>query len=239
MEKELSFRPSTLEERKEFYEKEFSLKKVKMWFKSHNLPLPQLCALDAGSETKIIMNKKWKGSMFYFPFKELAKKIKKYCPEDVYYDRNTYKNPKQVLKTLNFNNWLKQGLVFDIDLENMSKEVNNKNLVKLYAIAVKMKNLLEKDFNKVSIVYSGRGFHIHVLDKKAFFLNIKERENLNKKFSNFPIDPWVSQGHIRLIRMPYSLHGIVSRKCIPIKTKFKFKETIPKFLKNEISRSKI
>lgn len=232
MEKEPRFRHSILKERKEFYKGEFSLKQVKMWFKSHNLLLPQLCALDAGSETNIIINKKWKGSMFYFPFKELAKKIKKYCPEDVYYDRNTYENPEQVLKTLKFDKWLKQELVFDIDLENMPKEINNKNLVKLYARAVKMKALLKRDFNKVNIVYSGRGFHIHVLDKKAFSLNVKDREDLNKKFSKFPIDPWVSQGYIRLIRMPYSLHGVVSRKCIPIKNRFKLKDTRPKFLKD-------
>ena len=56
--KNFPFRHSTLSERKEFYEKEFSVSKIKKWFKSNNLPLPQLCALDPGSETKIILDKK-------------------------------------------------------------------------------------------------------------------------------------------------------------------------------------
>ena len=47
------FRESTLNERKEFYEKEFKLKPMISWFKKNNLRFPQICAIDAGTETKI------------------------------------------------------------------------------------------------------------------------------------------------------------------------------------------
>ncbi|MBI5149044.1 hypothetical protein HZA33_05170 [Candidatus Pacearchaeota archaeon] len=234
---EKEFRPATLDERKEFYEKEFSIGKVKSWFKSNGMKLPQLCALDAGSETGIMLDKRWKNTIFYFPFSELKEKIKKYNPEDLYYDRNVYKNPKKILKKLQFNKWIKQELAFDIDLDNIKcrckkkKRVCSKCLNKLFKITQKMKKELEKiGFKKLILVYSGRGFHIHALDEKAYSFSIKERRNLNKKFAKYPIDPWVSRGYIRLMRMPYSLHGVVSRMVIPIKNSFQKEKTIPNFL---------
>jgi DNA primase catalytic subunit len=236
MKKETEFRPATLEERKKFYEKEFSVEKVKMWLKENSLPIPQLCAIDAGTDTKIILKKEWKNSLFYFPFDKLKEKIKKYWPEDIYYDRNIYINPKKVLINLKFEPYTRQQLVFDIDLDNMGKKenqkINSKNINRAYRIAKKMIAILKKEgFRKMQILYSGRGFHIHIFDKGGFDLTNSERERLNKKLKKFPIDPWVSAGHIRLIRMPYSLHGMVSRKVIPIKTKFNEEEIIPSFIK--------
>ena len=235
----MSFKPSTLDERREFYEKEFDIIKLKKWFRERGLKLPQLCAIDAGSETGIIIDKRLKGKMLYFPFNELRKKIKQYIPEDLYYDRNIYENPSKILKTFRFNNYIGQELVFDIDSDNIEcKCLNKKELCDscirgVFNYAKKMKKKLEKYFDNIEIVYSGRGFHVHVFDKKAFFLSVKEREELNKKLSKFPIDPWVSGGYIRLIRMPYSLNGLVSRKVIPIRKSLKFsKEKIyPLFLK--------
>lgn len=235
------FRPSTLSERKEFYEREFSIIKVKSFFRKNGIKTPQICALDAGTETGIIIDKKLKNTILYFPFTELKEKTKKYIPEDVYYDRNAYSNPKEVLKSLNFNNWLSQELVFDVDSDNIkcnhpkNQPLCNKCLKKVYGSAVGMKKQLENYFKKIILVYSGRGFHIHILDKKAYNLTTKEREKLNKIFSKFPIDPWVSRGYIRLIRMPYSLNSLVSRKVIPLdkKNELSKKDTFPKFLKIE------
>ena len=245
MKKEFPFRPSTLQERKQFYEKEFSLEKVKNWFKKNNRTLPQICALDAGTETNFIKNKKWKGIHFYFPFKELKEKIKKYVPEDIYYDRNLYKDPEKRLKNLssrNFfsnKNFTSQELVFDIDSDNFAcfhskdEQVCNKCLNQAWQYTLKLKKTLSNNFQKIKIVYSGRGFHLHVLDRKAFFLSIKEREKLVKKFSKFPIDPWVSRGYIELVRLPYTLNSLVSRKVMPLSNKeiFREKATIPQFLK--------
>ena len=239
----MEFRISTLSERKEFYDREFSVAKVKAWFRKNNLQLPQLCSVDAGSESGIILDKKNKNTMLYFKFSELQKKIRKYLPEDIYYDRNRYKNPDKILKTLEFNNLnnrVSEELVFDIDIDNLGlkgkNKLNDPNLKKLYEIALKMrKELLNMGFKKIGIVYSGRGFHVHVFDKKASLLSVKQRDELNKKLINYPIDPWVSRGYIRLIRMPYSLHGLVSRAVTPLNVNkgFEIKKMIPRFLKEK------
>lgn len=231
------YRPATLSERREFYKKEFSIQKVKGWFRGRELP--QLCAVDAGSETAIITNKRYTGFMFYFPFSELKEKIKKYVPEDIYYDRNEYANPKSILKTFKFDNHISQELVFDVDVDNIecscrkSGEVCDKCIAETYRWALKMRRELKKEFRNVKIVYSGRGFHVHVLDERASRLTIKEREAYNKRFSKYPIDPWVSRGYIRLIRMPYTLNGLVSRivKPVNVKKAFNTKSSIPRFLK--------
>ena len=148
-------------------------------------------------------------------------------------------NPKNVIKSLNFDNWLSQELVFDIDSDNIkcahpkNQLLCKKCLKKAYNSTIGMKEKLEDYFQRIIIIYSGRGFHIHILDKRADNLTTKERERLNKIFSKFPIDPWVSRGYIRLIRMPYSLNSLVSRKVIPLYKKDKLgeKDTLPNFLK--------
>ena len=236
MNKGAEFRASSLNERKEFYEKEFNVNKIKNWFKSNGMRIPQLCAVDAGTETGIIADKKLKNELLYFPFRNLIKKIKRYVPEDVYYCRNIYENPDKILRTMKFGNWKKQEIVFDIDADNIKcKCTKGKVCDKCINIALtwtkKMSKRLKKYFNKIKIVYSGRGFHIHIFDKSAFSLSFKKREEVVRKFSNFPIDPWVSMGYIDLIRMPYSLNGLVSRKVIPINEKFDRKSAIPRFLR--------
>lgn len=233
------YRASTLSERKQFYSNEFSLSKVKKWFKGRKLP--QICAVDAGSETNIIKNKKLKGKMLYFKFSEIIEKIRKYAPEDVYYDRNQYKNPDKAIEALNFKNFTSQELVFDIDSDNIKCSHSNNQVCgicieKAYQYSLDMMNELKKKFKKIKLVYSGRGFHIHVLDKKTSILTIKQRPILVKKFLKYPIDPWVSRGYISLIRMPYTLNGLVSRIVTPINKKGfseKIKRiTMPKFLRN-------
>ncbi len=232
------FRSATLAERGEFYEKEFDINKIKKWFYSNGLRLPQLCAIDAGTETGIIIDKKLKGQMLYFLFKELKQKIRQYIPEDVYYDRNVYKNPEKILGSFKFNNYIEQELVFDIDSDNIKcrclkgESLCDSCIEEAFRWAGKMKKELEKNFSKARIVYSGRGFHVHVLDRKAALLSTSARDKLNKGFANYPIDPWVSRGYIRLIRMPYSLNGLVSRKVMPIGNNLRFnkKKSYPKFL---------
>ena len=50
------FKQSSLKERKEFYENEFNIKKVKSWL--NKLPYkPQFFVIDLGSKTKIIKDK--------------------------------------------------------------------------------------------------------------------------------------------------------------------------------------
>ncbi|MBI2106674.1 hypothetical protein HYT57_01705 [Candidatus Woesearchaeota archaeon] len=238
------FRVSTLKERELFYKKEFSVSKVRKWFTEK----PQLFALDVGTETGIAKFSKDKGYIvnFNFNFKDLKKRLVKYLPEDAYYDRNKYKDFNSCFEKLKFDKFETQELAFDLDSDDLECEkCKNKNFVytcgdcleKSKDYAYKLYNKLREDFNNIKIVYSGRGFHFHVFDKKAYSLSIREREVLNRKLKKFPIDPWVSRGHIRLIRMPYTLNALCSRIVIPISIKelrnfdFNSKEVLPKFLK--------
>ncbi len=239
MRKRYPFRFASLEERKIFYAKEFSIGRIKEWFRKHGMPLPQICALDAGTESSVLIKRNWKNTLFYFPFTELREKIKKYLPEDIYYDRCEYLNPRKVLAELIFPKPLPQELVFDIDADNIpcshidSQEVCMVCLRKAWSYSLALKRELEKKFHKVHLVYSGRGFHVHVADKKAYGLSVDERSELNRIFKKFPIDPWVSGGNIRLIRIPYTLHGGVSRIVLPITVQrsLSLKQSIPKFLR--------
>jgi len=242
MKKRLPLRPSTLAEREEFYKNEFSISKVKAWFKKNKIPLPQVCALDPGSETDTIKDPKLKGYMLYFPFRELKKQIRKYAPEDLYYDRSTYKDPEKFLKNIRFHPFIKQELVFDVDSDNIpcthpkKEQVCNICIKKAFGYAKKLKSDLEKIYKKVILVYSGRGFHLHILDQEAYHLSIEERQALNEKFKKYPFDPWVTRGKttIRLMRMPHSLNSLVSRKVTPIENNnFKDEKSIPRFLKSK------
>ncbi|MBI2671785.1 DNA primase [Candidatus Woesearchaeota archaeon] len=230
------FQASSLKERKEFYSKEFNLKKSLSFFENK----PKYFAVDFGTETKIIKDKKMDNKLFYFGAKDLKKRLVNYLPEDVYYDRNIHKGKKFCmfcLKTKNYfkcKNFLGQELVFDVDADNIKcickrlcERCIKKSIDNAFEIAGRLK------FNKIKVVYSGKGSHVHVFDKKAYKLNVNERKKLAKKFSRYGIDKWVTEGRIRLVRLPYSLNGVVSRIVTPIekKEKFKFKNTLPKFLK--------
>ncbi len=237
------FRPATLAERKYFYEKEFNFKKAMYWFGNKT---PQLIAIDAGTETKTLKNKSWNNTLFYCYLSELKQKIKKYLPEDIYYDRNIYKKPELRFKNLQHQNFLSnknvvgQELIFDVDADNISCIHPKNELVcnlclqktwqKTTALSEELKNL---GFKKIKIVYSGKGFHLHIQDEKAYKFTKFDRINLIKKLSFYPIDSWVSVGNIELVRFPFSLNAQVSRIAIPIKNNFNSRLTIPKFLKNK------
>ncbi len=244
----MNFRVSTFKDRYLFYKKEFNIKKVSTWI-NYLLYKPQFYAIDFGSETKIIKYKSQYNLMIFIPKKKFKQfKLIKYLPEDVYYDRNNYKDLSKALtkksRKLNSGNIITQELAFDIDSNNIScKYCKGKLIVCPYCLKTSHEKTLEfydeikKDFNEIKIIYSGRGFHIHVNDKEAYFLNLKQRIKINKKYNKFPIDEWVSKGNIRLIRLPYSLNSLVSRICIPINPNYKFeriinKKSVPKFLKS-------
>ena len=231
-----SFRPATLKERKYFYEKEFNQKKYLSFFRIK----PKFFAVDLGTETKIISDPKKNNKIIFFRTNNLRKKLINYLPEDVYYDRNIHKGKKFCLfclKTKNFfkcKDFLGQELIFDVDADNIKcscKKICSKCINKSVENAFNLAEELE--FKLKKIVYSGRGCHVHVLDKKAYNLSEKERKKLAKKFKKYGIDTWVSEGKIRLVRLPFSLNGLVSRISIPLNDlqDFKEKKTLPKFLR--------
>lgn len=246
---------SSLKNREQFYKYEFDLAKVRAWFKKNRLQFPQLLAVDMGSETRIIKDKREKNKMINIRPSHLQKKFVHYLPEDVYYDRNTYKDPELMMKTLDFekvwqtDNLVGQELAFDIDPENIRCGCRKKTgicqvcMQKTVSSAIQLAELMKETFDRVGIVYSGRGMHVHVFDKAAFYLKIKERQELNLKAMKYHIDPWVSRGYIRLMRLPYSLNALVSRIVMPLTIKqaqafdpWSSTKTMPRFF-HSISRS--
>ena len=222
-------RYATLEQRKEFYSEEFDIGKVAEWFGGrekgvkfaviigrHTKVYPQKYREDA--DTTIIIDE-------YQELNEVQDQILEFLPESAYYDRNTYDENNR--KT-------GQELAFDLDPENITCPVHGGladkmkrgqglsfcplelNMVKEQAI--RLCEYLENQFSDMRIVYSGRGFHIHVFDPEAYKLREKGRRELaiGAKQKGFGIDEWVTAGEMRLIRLPYSLHGMVSRIATPI-----------------------
>ena len=223
----MSFNKSTLEQREYFYKNKFDINKIKKFL----LVKPQFFVIDLGTETGIIKNKKNINQLLILEpglsYKKLKEKLINHLPEDIYYDRNIYKDPKKCLGDFDFresfssNNFLGQELAFDVDPENIINSNSlwafNKELItKTSEVTLDFYNELKDYFKNVKIVYSGRGFHLHVFDKDAYHLSLKERDELNHKFLKYKIDPWVSYGKIRLIRLPYSLNSLCSRMCTPI-----------------------
>ncbi|MEM2514289.1 MAG: hypothetical protein QXU81_08250 [Candidatus Bathyarchaeia archaeon] len=51
-------------------------------------------------------------------------------------------------------------------------------------------------------------------------MQVEERKGIAKdvKEKGFPIDAWVTAGEMRLIRLPYSLNGLVSRIVFPLES---------------------
>jgi DNA primase catalytic subunit len=243
-------RYSTLEERRQFYTQEFSLEKVAKWLEEHKGKLkfavimgrhtqifPEKYKEDAG--TTIIIDE-------YKGLDEVRDYMTEFLPEAAYYDRNVYDETDR--KT-------GQELAFDLDPENITCPIHGTladkmqrhqglSFCKLELELVKEQaaNLyehLEAQFSSMKIVYSGRGFHIHVLDPEAYALSTKERRQIAQKVKEkgFQIDEWVTAGSMRLIRLPYSLHGLVSRVVVPVEKgeldrfdPIHDKRCIPKFL---------
>ena len=222
-------RYATLEERKQFYTEEFRLAKVQQWLEQHRGKVkfaavigrhtkiyPEKYREDAG--TTIIIDE-------YKSLDEVRDYLTEFLPEAAYYDRNFYDSKDHKMG---------QELAFDLDPENITCPIHGTladkmrrhqglsfcklelELVKEQAIS--LYELLEEQFSSMKIVYSGRGFHIHVFDPEAYALSTKERRQIarNVKEKGFKIDEWVTAGEMRLVRLPYSLHGLVSRVVVPV-----------------------
>jgi DNA primase catalytic subunit len=222
-------RPATLQERKEFYAKEFDLKKIAEWFTSK--PGKVKFAVIIGRHTKIYLPEYAEDAETtiiiedYKDFEDLRGQILEFLPEAAYYDRNVYAAQDKVVG---------QELAFDLDPENVVCPIHGGlaekmqrhqglSFCELELDMVRGQTLclceeLQRQFGQLQVVYSGRGFHIHVFDKEAYTLTTKERSMLAARFKakGFAIDAWVTEGESRLIRLPYSLNGLVSRVCLPL-----------------------
>ena len=172
-------RYTTLEERKQFYTSEFDLEKVDQWFKDglgktkfavimgrHTKIFPEKYKEDA--ETTIIIDE-------YKSLEDLRQQILDFLPEAVYYDRSVYDECDH--KT-------GQELAFDLDPENITCPIHGTLADKMKRMqglsfcelelemvkreAIGLYEFLTNRFSEVKTVYSGRGFHLHVLDLQVY-----------------------------------------------------------------------
>ncbi len=249
-------RPATLEERKQFYTMEFKMDRLASWLRErpgrtnfaviigrHTKIFPQEYREDA--DTTIIIEK-------YKDLDDVGHQILEFLPEAAYYDRNIYLDGKKV----------GQELAFDLDPENVECPIHGSLADKLARgqglgfcsieldmvrkQAMGLYEHLGEEYSCLKAVYSGRGFHIHVFDQEAFILGTKERLAIARsvKGLGFAIDEWVTAGEMRLIRLPYSLHGMVSRVVLPLEKSelerfdpVNDKRCVPLFLGGKITSS--
>jgi len=233
-----SMRESSLKERKEFYE-DFIIAKSRNW-----IGRDVVYAMILGKHTNIFLDKykedKNKPLIIdnYSSLEEVKDKFLCFLPEGVYYDRNYYKDLSlchtyDLKKAWNWHNFDGQELAFDLDPENVNCPVHG-NLQKRMkegrglsfcrkAFELTKNNTihlyenLTSTFTDIRIVFSGRGFHIHVFDDSARTLDKKERIELANRYKKYGIDKWITTGEMRLIRLPFSLNAISSRIAIPLK----------------------
>jgi DNA primase catalytic subunit len=238
-------RPSSLEERLSFYTQEFDVSAVSRWIggRGHSMKF----AMIPGRHTGIVApaHAENKDDVVIVDTWTTAADIRdfalEYLPEGLYYDRNRYFDVQVCAgcdetkpRCDKCYNYCGQQLAFDLDPENIDcpyhghigkKIQRGRGLsfcmyefkaVRRQAIELRME--LDDIYNEVSIVFSGRGFHVVVDDESAYSLSRKERQSIARRYGRrYAIDEWVTVGGSRLMRLPCSLNGLVSRKCITVK----------------------
>lgn len=252
----LRLRVSTLEERNRFYTN-FNIGKATQW-----IGRAVVYAMILGKHSNIYPKQYDKDKKIpliidnYDSLKEVKKKIIHFLPEGVYYDRNYYKDislchSKNLKNVWDWDNFDGQELAFDLDPENINCPIHGSLQERMEkgwglsfcktAFELIKKNTftlfeeLNQQYNDVRIVFSGRGFHIHVFDESVRNKNLQERKEIAETYNKYGIDKWVTTGEMRLIRLPYSLNGFSSRIVMPIK-KTELKDfdpsiqAVPKFI---------
>lgn len=244
----MNHRPSKVREREGYYSR-LDFGRIESWFKDSarraKMPIFQL---DPGNESGYFRRKyaDKAGVLLFFTAgtsEELKEMVLEFLPEDLYYDRNFYRDQDRCAecddrgeRCIGCEELVGQELMFDVDPENidcpncgsLEDRVKGHSTFKFCYICFNKAidetvrlhgELLERGFNNLSVVFSGRGFHIYVLDEAGRSMDFQERKRLAESLveKGFPIDQWVTDGEARLARVPFSLNGLVSRVCTPIR----------------------
>jgi DNA primase catalytic subunit len=237
-------RPATVQERYEFYQREFKTDLVREWFRGWARPI--VFAVVIGRHTEIFPAE-YRGDRYrtilideYEGLQDLRQYCMEFRPESVYYDRNVYTNWEEARRgpgnIEELGKSFGQQLALDIDPENFECPIHGTLEEKLgrrqglsfcrlelqlaQEQALELTDELSGSFGELRLVYSGRGFHVHVLDEDTFFWTRSQRLTLIRSLvqKGYLMDEWVTGGGMRLIRLPYSLNGLVSRLAIPLGT---------------------
>lgn len=238
-------RPATVRERTDFYKHQFPVELVRRWFRGWRYPI--VFAVVIGRHTRIYPSEymnDWRRTILideYEDFSEFRRYLLDFRPESAYYDRNLYRDWSQARdkpdRVRGLGTSFGQQLALDIDPENFNCPIHGSLDEKMSRHqglsfcrlelqlardqAADLFEELSKSFSEMRLVYSGRGFHIHIFDDKTLFWTRKERLRLVRSLvkKEYLMDEWVLAGGMRLIRLPYSLNGLVSRIAIPISVK--------------------
>ncbi len=222
--------------------REFNTTLVREWFRGWTKPI--VFAVVIGRHTKIFpaQYRRNRDRTILIDEYDTLQDLRRYCleftPESVYYDRNVYRNWDQARHGSNkmeeLGKSFGQQLAFDIDPENfecpihgtLEDKMNRRQGLSFCRLelqlaqehALDLMHELSDFFAELRLVYSGRGFHIHVLDEDTVFWTRKRRLNLVKDLARkgYLTDEWVAGGGMRLIRLPHSLNGLVSRVVTPL-----------------------
>jgi len=249
-------RISNLAERSSYYEHEFDIRGLDRWIgdRARHMKLAMILGRHSGLVTEahaankndVIIIDEWSS----------ARDVRDYCleylPEGLYYDRNRYldirdcvrcgRSKRPCIKCYNYDG---QQLAFDLDPENVDcpyhGHIGDKigrgeglsfcmfEFKKVRREAIELLAELRTTFKDVRVVYSGRGFHVVVRDEAGYALTAGQRKAIAREFAvRYDIDEWVTEGGSRLMRLPYSLNALVSRKCMELREERVLKEFDPR-----------
>jgi DNA primase catalytic subunit len=238
-------RPSSLEERSAYYTSDFDLNGLMRWIGTRRNQMKFAMILGRHSGIYMPDRARDKNNVVIVDDWRTARDIRsyalRYLPEAMYYDRNRYDDVSECrrcgedsVRCSRCCNYLGQQLAFDLDPENVDCPYHGHIGTKMQAgrglsfcmfefkavrrQAFELGSELSERYDKVGIVYSGRGFHVVVDDESAYGLTRKERTSIARNVARrYSIDEWVTIGDSRLMRLPYSLNALVSRKCMNMK----------------------
>ncbi len=223
-------KPAQVRKRERFYREEFPREAVEQRMERRDQFVP---VIDVGTEStlykprlqdltgKLLRIEDWDD------LTQLQEKIADYAPEDVYYNLTLTKDGRIELNP-------EQELVFRIAPHTLSCTTCDRKRGYMdeqwhkYVFcrdcfrdaAQHMRNLyvfLERHFDEMDLVYTGRAFHIHIDDDEGYRMQQEDREELAHKVSQqFPIQKDITAGENDLVRLPGSLNGLVSRTVTPI-----------------------
>ena len=236
--------PASLEERRRFYSRFMDYDAAERWMAP--FPGERVFALILGRHSGIYPHRyrSLKNVPLLVEdaraVRDLRPYLRKYLPEGVYYDRNAYASVEDARRRhVDYAHaWRDRGfrgqeLAFDLDPENLDCPVHGDIEDKMRRHqglsfcdwefeetrrqAAELHDALAREWSQLAVVYSGRGFHVHVLDPEAYRLTKGERTRMARRYGQrFALDEWVTSGEMRLIRLPHSLHGMVSRIVVPV-----------------------
>src|SRR3989442_8805598 len=235
-------RPASRQERYKFYQREFKTNLVRQWFRGWTRPI--VFAVVIGRHTKLFPAeyRKDRYRTILIDEYEGLRDLRQYCmefrPESVYYDRNIYRNWKQARRNRygieDLGKSIGQQLAFDIDPENFECPIHGtlgKKMKRGQGLsfcrlelqlaqeqALELMDELSGSFTDLRMVYSGRGYHVHVLDEETFLWTRRQRLALIRSLviKGYLMDEWVTSVGMRLIRLPHTLNGLVSRLVTPL-----------------------